>query len=94
MIPTADPNSAGELAPLLVILVGAFGHQQRRVADAKLKPVIVTDLRIARAVGARGITIVKANLKAELIAGIEYYPDARRGKRIARTAAWKISRRD
>jgi hypothetical protein len=70
MIPTADPNGAGELASVLVILVGALGHQQQRVADAKLKPIVVTDLRITFAIGTRGIAIVQTNFKAEGAIGI------------------------
>ena len=59
MVPAADLDRAGKA--LLIVLVGAFDHQQRRIVELEIEAVIVADLRVVLAAGRSGIAVIDAD---------------------------------
>ncbi len=93
VIPATEFYGPGQ-ARLLIVFVRTLGHQQRRGVKAEVKPVIVAHLRVADAVGARGITVEHRDHEAQLVVRTERHANAWRGERIGRAAAWQVGDRD
>ena len=52
MVPAAELDRAGE--PLLIVLVGALDHQQRRIVELEIEPVLLQTCGSSLAQGGAG----------------------------------------
>ena len=64
MIPAAKLERARERL-CLIVLIGAFDHQQRGRVEAEVESVVVADLRVAAGTVRRGIAIIDADQETQ-----------------------------
>src|SRR5581483_4559902 len=92
VIPAAELDGTGKF--VLIIAVSAFGQEQRRGVEAEVETVAVAHLGIGTAAVRRGIAIIDADHKAQLLARIDLDPHTRGRQRIGWAASRQVRRRD